>query len=793
MFNPPVRLLQIPLAAILALCLSAKGMCAEVTSLANSGPGTLRTAIASAAAGETITFNPTLNGQTIYLTASATGLTLSRNVIVDASSLPSGITISMAPSPAARVFEVLPSVVATLDSLTLTRGTSGSGAGIYNRGNLTIRDSTLFDHQGLGILNYGMLTLVDSTISLCSGGGIDNRGMMLVEGSTFSRNSGTAGGGVVANYGPAELRNSTLANNNSTSLPLFNVSSLTMVSSTVAGNSLSEPAIRNQGTLTLENSIAERNANASPGRYGIEGIYTAIGTNIVPADSRGHLGTGIVVKKPAMLRPLFNYGGATETMPPLPGSPAIDAAGASSMAEDQRGFTRNSGPLPDIGAVELQEILVNTTEDEVDGIGVNGISLREAIAGPGEVIRFDPAVFPATITLNGTQLDILRQVSIDASNIDGGVRIDADGLSGVMKIGSGRTAALRGLTITGGGGPSGSGVTFQGDSTGFIDQCSIHGNEGGDGGGIRNFGALTITNSTISGNTASRNWGGGIYHYKGAPVFGFLRIRHSTITGNSADLAGGGIYTSNDTVEIEDSICADNTASSERNDFDGGSFDFSGNNIVTDLGGSGYISPPNGVTVTDPLLAPLGDYGGLTSTRPPLPGSPAIEGAKSSTAMVDQIGHSRPSGAFSDIGAVEALPFSTFALVSADGDSIPDILEGPGTSYPHLDPSVDDSTVDTDDDGSSDAEEIGNMTNLYDAGDRFRILSMQQADGFDPLANPIFELTIQTFPGLVYQIEHQSDLSLPFGPLGAPVTAEDFVTTLRVTLDTERDFVRVRR
>ena len=403
------------------------------------------------------------------------------------------------------------------------------------------------------------------------------------------------------------------------------------------------------------------------------------------------------------------------------------------------------------------------------------------------------SVFPATITLNGTRLDIIRNVAIDASDIDGGVVIDADGLSEVMRIGTPRTASLRGLTITGGGGTTGSGVRFQGDSTGFIDRCTIHGNEGQDGGGISNFGALTITNSTISGNSASRYWGGGIYHSKSSPVSGFLKIRHSTITGNSADLSGGGIYTLNGTVEIEDSICADNTASSGGNDCGGGSFDFSGNNIVTSLDGSGYGSTADGVVVTDPLLAPLSDYGGPTPTRPPLPGSPAMEGAKTSTAMVDQIGHSRPSGAFADIGAVEALAFSTLALASADGDSIPDILEGPGTSYPHLNPTVDDSVVDTDGDGSPDAEEIGNMTNLYEAGDRFRILSMAQAVGFDPLNHLIFELKIQTFPGLVYQIEHQSDLSLPFVPMGAPVMAENFITTLEVVLDGGRDFVRATR
>jgi hypothetical protein len=39
-------------------------------------------------------------------------------------------------------------------------------------------------------------------------------------------------------------------------------------------------------------------------------------------------------------------------MPPLPGSPAIDAAATSSFSTDQRGFPRVLGPAPDLGAVE---------------------------------------------------------------------------------------------------------------------------------------------------------------------------------------------------------------------------------------------------------------------------------------------------------------------------------------------------------------------------------------------------------------------------------------------------------
>ena len=56
-----------------------------------------------------------------------------------------------------------------------------------------------------------------------------------------------------------------------------------------------------------------------------------------------------------LFAPLSNCGGPTMTMPPLPGSPAIDAgndAAASQFTTDQRGagYLRVSGPHVDIGA-----------------------------------------------------------------------------------------------------------------------------------------------------------------------------------------------------------------------------------------------------------------------------------------------------------------------------------------------------------------------------------------------------------------------------------------------------------
>ena len=70
--------------------------------------------------------------------------------------------------------------------------------------------------------------------------------------------------------------------------------------------------------------------------------------------------------------------------------------------------------------------------------------------------------------------------------------IDGNQASRIFNIVSGVTANIPGLTITDGHVSS-----------------SIYGNSGSDGGGILNYGTLTLAESTVSGNSAT-GVGGGI-------------------------------------------------------------------------------------------------------------------------------------------------------------------------------------------------------------------------------------------------------------------------------------------
>ena len=186
-----------------------------VTSSADSGPGTLRQAIADACMGDLnnitfIDFNSALSGSTITLTSQ---LDLLKNLTIDGSDLDEPITISGGDS--VRVFNV-PSIfpvlaLITLDSLNVIEGaTSGGGAGLsMEQGrHVIIKNSTFSDNHaggdGGGIRNQGSLTLMDSTISGNSsagtggGGGVDNESGATITNSTVSHNTASgfgAGGG----------------------------------------------------------------------------------------------------------------------------------------------------------------------------------------------------------------------------------------------------------------------------------------------------------------------------------------------------------------------------------------------------------------------------------------------------------------------------------------------------------------------------------------------------------------------------------------------------------------------
>jgi hypothetical protein len=98
-------------------------------------------------------------------------------------------------------------------------------------------------------------------------------------------------------------------------------------------------------STALYNSIVAGNSLPNTSGYDSQTLAATSGINT-------QTGANLTNGTP-LLAPLGNYGGPTPTMPPLPGSPAMDGCtNGTTFTTDQRGYPRVLGRAPDIGAVE---------------------------------------------------------------------------------------------------------------------------------------------------------------------------------------------------------------------------------------------------------------------------------------------------------------------------------------------------------------------------------------------------------------------------------------------------------
>jgi predicted outer membrane repeat protein len=178
-----------------------------VTSIADSGAGTLRADIAAAQSGDTINFATSLDGKTITLTSGE--LYITKGLTIQG---PGAGQLTISGNKHSRVFEVNATQPVVLSGLKIIYGVNDAsvGGGIANdRGStLTVSDSTISGNRaadGGGIANAGTLTISDCFIAgnqAIDGGGIRNLigGKLTVSDSTIRYNSASYDGGGIYNF-----------------------------------------------------------------------------------------------------------------------------------------------------------------------------------------------------------------------------------------------------------------------------------------------------------------------------------------------------------------------------------------------------------------------------------------------------------------------------------------------------------------------------------------------------------------------------------------------------------------
>ncbi len=343
---------------------------------------------------------------------------------------------------------------------------------------------------------------------------------------------------------------------------------------------------------------------------------------------------------------------------------------ASTFTNNQHGAIQNiAGSL----SVSGSAFISNTNSGSDGGAIANGGSVQVETGGAVTVTHTsftDNTAFDGGAIANrngGVLLLDKSAVTHNHSDLAGGGLLNEQGVLSVRESTIGNNSA--GSQNFGG---RGGGIANQRGGAVTVTQSTVSGNqatESGQCGGIANDGvnstgavSLIMENSTISGNRADA-YGGGLCSLTGLAA---ITVTHSTLVFNHAgDLnKGGGIYIFGGAVTLGSTILAGNDAGS----------DASPNNLVQDTRSPGGVTSlgfnlsdtaPTGFGVKDlinrvPLVGALAANGGPTETHALLAGSPAIDaGSNDQCPPTDQRGVTRPrdgngdQAAICDIGAYE--------------------------------------------------------------------------------------------------------------------------------------------
>lgn len=623
----------------------------------------------------------------------------------------------------------------SLQKVLVTANLQGFGISSGSTEDLTLRQVTVSNNQNTGVYISENLGAATTTT-------------VLIENTTISGNVAPNQPGGLHIFGgsmnavSATINNSTIAYNvGQADGQLFNTTGGLLVSG-------SGPTVYLRNSIIARNIIGSR-ALTSDCIIGNSGNIVSQGNNLIEnqCSRTGNTGADITGVDP-LLAPLFDYGGGIPTHAAFPGSLALNAGnsgqpgsgGNACAATDARGIDRTQTMPCDIGAYEYHaDFSVQSTTDASDDNAGDGVchttiqnhlctlraAIDEANAATGPVTIYVPAGrytitkppvsnFIDNIDGNLVLANHLYPVTLVGAGADNTI-IDGGQLDGVMTLGDFGFApvSLHGLTLSNGKG-FGSGLAVYTGSA-LVDRARVTGNLGYQGNGIWLYGSatLTLTDSTVDGNTsngtAGEGGGAGIFASTGSQ----LNVLNSTISNNFSHAAAGGIFNDGATVSIAFSTIANNTqyfsninGGGVASGINGGTWhvthsiiannkvlqgvnrldsdcattlQIAGDTLVRDASGCTFGGQANKAhSGIDPLLAPLLMQGGTTPTIATLAASPVhtfltqpvdcvdVDGRQM---LTDQRGMPRPTvgygnpqyGGYCDIGAFQGVSDVIFA------------------------------------------------------------------------------------------------------------------------------------
>ena len=280
------------LCAVVASVHSTQAATIAVTNTNDSGPGSLRGALAVAHDGDTIDATDVVGR--IVLTSGALQITHSVSITGPGAGNLAIATGSTACDciASSSVFENFASN-ATISGFTITQSKGGA---VINQGGLKLSNSSVVRNDGVGISNSATLTITNCTVSGNDGGGISNSATLTITNCTIRGNSG----GGISNSATLTITNCTISGNSaSNGGGISNSAALTVSNCTVSGNSASNGGgIFNvagfRTGVTINNSTLSGNSATGNGGgiFNDAGAIITGGTTISNSTLSGNSATG---------------------------------------------------------------------------------------------------------------------------------------------------------------------------------------------------------------------------------------------------------------------------------------------------------------------------------------------------------------------------------------------------------------------------------------------------------------------------------------------------------------------
>ena len=290
------------LISIFCVILSGECLAISVTSTNDSGVGSLRAAILAAAAGDTIQFDPSLNGKTINITSGA--LEISKPLTIQGPGA-GQLTVDGTKNGDNNVFQIDAGIhnvqISGLTVIDSSQGfsspiannsgylsvagctLSGGGAtawcgGIFfdptSGGSLTVSNCDISNNAGSGVYIFGSagtmvvpVTITGCRISNNTGAGglyiyeFDTNIEMSVQSCVISGNSGDG----IFSVGMLAVTGSTISGNGGGGIYNGYPGTATLINSTVWGNDGGGVSSDGGNTLTLDNCTVSQNTSSSSG------------------------------------------------------------------------------------------------------------------------------------------------------------------------------------------------------------------------------------------------------------------------------------------------------------------------------------------------------------------------------------------------------------------------------------------------------------------------------------------------------------------------------------------------